>query len=207
MAQYRHDSARVHSGIPEPRCSRVSQIMKVKIFKSCFSTRRTKTSHSDQERHENREDRNQVHKQNHQEFMAQFLGRNIEFKKTGRTYVEPSDIMALQDGDSEWNEGHPDFWSHHGNPPEFYDSMAREYPSLRERLARGESAEELKHDPESKTAFEFWWASQIKSKLQNSKGSYFVDEAGFHRVALAKKNGLGEIPCLVTEASLKSPQE
>ena len=42
MAQDRHNPARIYSGIPEPRRSRVSQVMKVEIFKSCFSTRRTK---------------------------------------------------------------------------------------------------------------------------------------------------------------------
>ncbi|MFY9619767.1 MAG: hypothetical protein WAQ99_08130 [Pyrinomonadaceae bacterium] len=152
-----------------------------------------------------KENRDLTHKQNYLEFMAQFLERNIEFKETGRTFVDASDIMTLKDGDNEWNEGHEDFWRHHGNAPEFYDSMAREYPLLRERLAAGESVEQLKLDPKSKTAAEFWWSTSDQIKLTKFKDSYFVEEAGFHRVALAKKNSLGEIPCLVKEATLKTP--
>lgn len=151
-----------------------------------------------------KENRDLIHKQNYQEFMAQFLERNIEFKETERTFVDANDIMTLKDGDNEWNEGHEDFWRHHGNAPEFYELMAREYPLLRKRLAAGESVEQLRLDPKSKTAAEFWWGTSDQISLTKFKDSYFVEEAGFHRVALAKKNGLGEIPCLVKEAALKT---
>jgi hypothetical protein len=173
------------------------------------STNATAMSPADSDRRqpESEDHGSQVHRQNHHEFMAQFLARNIEFKTTGRTYVDAHDIMSLQEGNSDWNEAHPDFWSHHGNSPEFYDSMASAYPLLRDRLAQGESADEIKKDSISKTAFEFWWGTSDQVKVTKFKDSYFIDEAGFHRVALAKKNGLGEIPCLVTEASLKEPQE
>ena len=44
MAQYRHDPSRVNSRIPEPGCRRMPQIVKTKVFETCISTCRTKTS-------------------------------------------------------------------------------------------------------------------------------------------------------------------
>lgn len=148
----------------------------------------------------------QVHENNHQDFMAQFLLHNIELKDSGHKYVAVSDLMALKSGADEWNDENAGFWYHHGNPPEFYQSMAKQYPMLRERLASGESREELTLDPDLKTAAEFWLSSSDPVKVTHFRDSYFVD-SGFHRVVLARQKGFADIPCIVTEARQKDKGE
>jgi hypothetical protein len=112
------------------------------------------------------------------------------------------DIMALDSGAKEWNDNNEKFWQHHGNSPEFYQSMAQQYPLLRKRVASGESIEELKLDPELRTAVEFWWSKSDPVKLMHFRDSYFV-ESGFHRLVLARQKGFADIPCIVTEARRK----
>jgi hypothetical protein len=144
----------------------------------------------------------QVHEKNHRDFMEQFSQHNIELKDSGQQYVAVGDLMALKSGADEWNEQHERFWCHHGNPPEFYQSMAQQYPILRERLASGKSLEELKLDPDLKTAVEFWYSEADRVKVIHFRDSYFVD-SGFHRVVLARQQGFADIFCIVSEARLK----
>lgn len=146
----------------------------------------------------------EVHEQNYRNYMAQVLSKNIEFKEAGEKYVNIVHIRTLENGDHEWNDDNEHFWRHHGNPPEFYDSMPVKYRVIRERLAAGETLEDLKLDEELRPAVEFWWSKSDPVRLTHFQDSYFVEQ-GFHRVTLAKREGLGEIPCSVVEACLKKP--
>jgi hypothetical protein len=148
-------------------------------------------------------DGNQIHEQNFREFMKHFYLRNLEFKDLGQQYVDVKNVMALNRGGDDWSEDQPKFWGHHGNSPESYDSMAKEYPILKKRLAGGETLDQLKSDQAVRPAAEFWWSRSDPINVTKFRDSYFVDQ-GFHRVTLAKNNNLGEVPCHVTEARLKA---
>lgn len=148
--------------------------------------------------------RGEIHELNYRNYMDQVLLKNIEFKEASEKYVKIVDIRALENGDHEWNDDNEHFWRHHGNAPEFYDSMPSKYRAVRERLAGGETLEHLKLDEELRPGVEFWWSKSDPVRLTHFQGSYFVEQ-GFHRVTLAKRESLGEIPCSVAEACLKNP--
>jgi hypothetical protein len=137
-------------------------------------------------------------------YREQALARNIQFSEGGEKYVNVGDIRGIENEGYGWDESNEDFWHHHGNPPEFYHSMPQKYRELRERLAGGESLDELRVDDDLRLAVEFWWSKSDLLRVTHFQDSYFVEQ-GFHRVALAKRENLGEIPCSVVEASLKGP--
>lgn len=142
------------------------------------------------------------HQKNYQEFMDQFSSKNIEFKSSTHEDVKIANIKPLETSTTEWNEGQREFWHHHGNNREFYDSMAEKYPAIKEQLNRGRTLEDLKQNPELRQAVEFWWSKTDPVNLTQYKESYFVEQ-GFHRVTLATEHGFDDIPAAVTKAQLK----
>jgi hypothetical protein len=142
------------------------------------------------------------HQKNYQEFMDQFSSKNIEFKSSTHEYVKVVDTKSLETSATEWNEGQREFWRHHGNNREFYDSMVEKYPTIKEQLDKGKPLEELKLNPELQKAIEFWWSKTDPVKFTQYKDSYFVEQ-GFHRVTLAKEHRFDEIPAVVNKAQSK----
>lgn len=135
-----------------------------------------------------------IHKENYNEFKEKAKAGQLEIKALQQQYIKVDDIMR----DSQWNEKKKDFWQHHGNSFKEYNEFANKYPTIKDRLAHGETPDDLKKDPELKSAVNFWCGSE-KVELSKYKESYFV-EKGFHRVELAKNHKIDEIQADVNEA-------
>lgn len=143
-----------------------------------------------------------IHKENYNEFKEKAKAGQLEIKALPQQYIKVDDIMR----DSQWNENNKDFWQHHGNTFKDYNEFANKYPAIKERLAQGETLEDLKKDHELKSAVNFWWSGSEKLELAKFKDSYFV-EKGFHRVELAKNHKIDEIPAYVNEAMEKEKEK
>jgi hypothetical protein len=96
----------------------------------------------------------------------------------------------------------PGFWNEHGRSAQEYFQVGRKYRDIRVRLNDGASLENLRKDNELGDAANFWYRNDDHVQLEEYKGRYFVD-AGFHRVELAQRLELGEIPAKVRHARPK----
>lgn len=147
-----------------------------------------------------------VHRRNHAEFADGVTrgklqkGARLESRSVWADEIAPIGVTAPEhEVESE------EFWHHHGNGPEFYRRMGESYPKLAEQLKKGKSTKELANDPELKEAAAFWYGNP-PLKLDHYKDSYFCDESGHHRVALAHRYQLERIPVQVREWSDKPEQ-
>jgi len=86
----------------------------------------------------------------------------------------------------------------HDNGPDYYRKMGESYPKLQEQWKSGRTVKELAKDPDLKDAATFWYGKP-PIRLEHYKDSYFCDESGHHRVALAHRYQLEEIPAQVRE--------
>jgi len=140
-----------------------------------------------------------VHRRNYTEFSDRVAngklqkGDHLESKTVWTDQIAPVGLTA-----PEQHVESEEFWHHHGNGPDFYRRMGESYPKLDEQLKKGRSAKELTNDPEFKEAAAFWYGNP-PLKLEHYKDSYFCDESGHHRVALAHRYQLEGIPAQVRE--------
>lgn len=134
----------------------------------------------------------------YQKFQKELQSGSIEFKERAERYVQARDILAPKE--------YRDFWSHHGNTRETYDSMAEGYRAIRDQMGHGKSLDELRVDKNLRPAIEFWWSKHDPVSLYHYQGNYIAD-SGFHRIALAQALDLGEIPAEVIEAQLREVQK
>jgi hypothetical protein len=127
-----------------------------------------------------------VHRRNYTEFSDRVAkgklqkGEHLESKTVWADQIAPIGVTA-----PEHHVESEEFWHHHDNGPDFYRRMGESYPKLAEQLKKGKSAKELANDPEF-------------------KDSYFCDESGHHRVALAHRYQLEGIPAQVREWNEKA---
>jgi hypothetical protein len=140
-----------------------------------------------------------VHRRNYTEFTDGVAkgklekGQHLESKTVWADEIAPISVTA-----PEHHVESEEFWHHHDNGPDFYRRMGESYPKLDEQLKKGKSAKELANDPEFKEAAAFWYGNP-PLKLEHYKDSYFCDESGHHRVALAHRYQLEGIPAQVRE--------
>ncbi len=147
-----------------------------------------------------------VHRRNHTEFTDGIAknklqkGDRLESRTVWADQIAPISVTAPeQDVNSE------KFWHHHDNGPDFYRRMGESYPQLNEQVRNGKSPKELANNPEFKEAAAFWYGNP-PLKLDHYKDSYFCDESGHHRVALAHRYQLEGIPAQVREWNDKDEQ-
>jgi hypothetical protein len=145
-----------------------------------------------------------VHRRNYTEFSDRVAkgklqkGEHLESKTVWADQIAPISVTA-----PEHHVESEEFWHHHDNGPDFYRRMGESYPKLAEQLKKGKSAKELANDPEFKEAAAFWYGNP-PLKLEHYKDSYFCDESGHHRVALAHRYQLEGIPAQVREWNEKA---
>lgn len=140
-----------------------------------------------------------VHRQNFAEFADRVAkgklqkGEHLESRTVWADQIAPISVTS-----PEHQVNSDEFWHHHDNGPDFYRRMGESYPRLDEQLKKGKSTKELANDPELKEAAAFWYGNP-PLKLDQYKDSYFCDESGHHRVALAHRYQLEGIPAQVRE--------
>jgi hypothetical protein len=143
------------------------------------------------------------HLRNYREYKEQLRLANIKFgKESTLKYVVVDDILPISYSRPAWNEKTPNFWCHHSRTPEDYDDLARKYQKIQAKIKEGTSLRALKWDKDLRLAIDRWWSKGDPVSLVRFKRSYFV-VSGLHRVALAMKHNLSEIPAVVSEARLK----
>jgi len=134
-----------------------------------------------------------VHRRNYEEFRDCAAKGDLEKgPKLESGMVRSDQIAPLSITAPEQSVNSESFWHHHGNGPEYYRKMGEAYPRLHEQL-KTKTPEELRHDPEFKDSVDFWYGNP-PLKLDRFKDSYFCDSSGQHRVALAHRFHLEEIP-------------
>ncbi len=147
-----------------------------------------------------------VHRRNYSEFIDGVAkgklqqGEHLESRKVWADQIAPISVTS-----PEQNVESGEFWRHHDNGPSFYRRMGESYPELDEQLKKGKSAKELANDPAFKEAAAFWYGAS-PLKLDHYKDSYFCDESGHHRVALAHRYQLDGIPAQVREWNDRTEQ-
>jgi hypothetical protein len=140
-----------------------------------------------------------LHRQNFAEFADRVAkgklqkGEHLESRTVWADQIAPISVTS-----PEHQVDSDEFWHHHDNGPDFYRRMGEAYPKLDEQLKKGKSTKELAQDPEFKEAAAFWYGNP-PLKLDHYKDSYFCDESGHHRVALAHRYQLGGIFAHVRE--------
>ena len=143
------------------------------------------------------------HLSNYGEYKKQTRLSNIKFgMDSALKYVAVGDILPIVHSHPDWNEETPNFWYHHSRTPEEYDDLAKKYEVIRTKMKKGVSLDVLERDKDVMLVIDRWWSKMDPVKLVRFKGSYFV-VSGLHRVALAMKHGLDEIPAIFSEARLK----
>jgi hypothetical protein len=140
-----------------------------------------------------------VHRRNHTEFIDGVAKHRLQKSEDAEARTVWSDQIApLSITAPEQNVLSEKFWHHHDNGPDYYRRMGESYPKLREQLKSGKTLKELAKDPDLKDAAKFWYG-EPPLKLEHYRDSYFCDESGHHRVALAHQYQLEEIPAQVRE--------
>ncbi|MGO9613903.1 MAG: hypothetical protein ACLPX5_12825 [Dissulfurispiraceae bacterium] len=146
---------------------------------------------------------NEVQLRNYLDYKEQTCSSNVTFgKESTLEYVAVGDILPIVYSHPYWNENNPNFWYHHAKAPEDYDDLARKYQVIRTKMEEGASLNSLAAHKDLRLAIDCWWSKRDPVRLVKFKSSYFV-VSGLHRVALAMKHNLTEIPAVVSEARLK----
>jgi hypothetical protein len=143
------------------------------------------------------EHRELIHQRNYREFIDSVAKGKLENSANSDSKMVRSDqIVPLSITEPELQVQSEMFWHHHGNEPDYYRKMGEAYPKLYEQLKNGRPREELANDREFKDIVAFWYGNPT-IKIDQFKNSYFCDESGRHRVALAHRFRLEEIPAQV----------
>ena len=143
------------------------------------------------------------HLRNYREYKDHNRLSNVKFgKESALKYVAVGNILPIVYSHPDWNENTPNFWYHHSRTPEDYDNFARKYQVVRTKMTEGASLHSLSKHKDLRLAIDRWWSKTEPVRLVRFKSSYFV-VSGLHRVALAMKHSLIEIPAVVSEAGLK----
>jgi hypothetical protein len=144
-----------------------------------------------------------IHRRNYREFADGIAKDKLQKSEHLESrIVWPEQIAPLGVTAPELDIQSEKFWHHHDNTPDYYRRMGESYPKLHEQVRNGRTIKELTSDPEFKDSARFWFGEPAL-KLDHYKDSYFCDESGHHRVALAQRYQLGEIQVQVREWNQK----
>jgi hypothetical protein len=189
----------------EPRRDNAGQVERVSSQKQRIDSRSSdeieaiRASHPSEMRRDAAALWEPVHRRNYTEFTDGVAkgrlqkGERLESRTVWADQIAPIGVTS-----PEHQVDSDEFWHHHANGPDFYRRMGESYPKLDEQVKKGASTKELANDPELKEAAAFWYGNP-PLKLDHYKDSYFCDESGHHRVALAHRYQFEGIPAQVRE--------
>lgn len=136
-------------------------------------------------------------KETHQELLKRSTNSELSFSEPKDEMINVRRIAPPRITDPGHNSDTPEFWYEHGRSPQEYLDAGEKYRTIRTRLNEGASFEDLKRDKDLGGAVNFWYGDPVR--VEGYKGRYFADD-GIHRVELAQRLGLGEIPAKVRYA-------
>jgi hypothetical protein len=143
------------------------------------------------------------HLRNYREYKNQNRLSNVKFgKESALKYVAVGEILPIVYSHTDWNENTQNFWYQRSRTPEDYDDFAKKYQVILTKVKEGASLHSLTKHKDLRLVIDRWWSDMDPVRLVRFKSSYFV-VSGLHRVALAIKHNLTEIPAVVSEAKLK----
>ena len=120
------------------------------------------------------------------EYYQKVLDNKIEFIQYEPEHIDIKEIYNPDEKTMKPTKNELEYWTNHGNKPEDYQRLAKQYSDIQSQLDNGKTIEELNRNPELKDGVNFWFSEGDKIKAVKYNDSMFLDGSGRHRNSLAE---------------------